>query len=153
MKYLKKFNEIKMFGDSEDDNDDTGPIVPSSWKEEAGKEENISPFFRGSDLELNQNGPTQEQWAIFAGLGGGFGGANYTGEVFTGNRDQAESRAYNAAQEEYEQYEGNHGLRSAEDIMEEDGVDEEEAEQIRNEEMESWLDYWVEPYDPSKHTN
>jgi len=31
MKHLKKFNEIKMFGDS--DSDDDGPMVPSSWKE------------------------------------------------------------------------------------------------------------------------
>jgi len=35
--------------------------------------------------------------------------------------------------------------------MEEDELDEESAEETRNEEMESWLDYWVEPYDPEKH--
>jgi len=107
-------------------------MVPSSWKEKSEES-------------------TNNKWAIFAGLGGGFGGANFTGEVFNGTKTQAESRAYGAAQEEYESYEGNHGLRSTSDIMDEDGVDEEEAEQIRNEEMESWLDYWVEPYDPSKH--
>jgi len=150
MKYLKRFNEIKMFGDSEE-SEYEGPMVPSSWREGNDKEENISPFFRGSDLKMNQDKPVDNKWAIFAGLGGGFGGANFTGEVFTGTKEQAESRSYGSAQEEYEQYEGNHGLRSASDIMDEDGVDEEEAEQIRNEEMESWLDYWVEPYDPSKH--
>ena len=94
---------------------------------------------------------TDEKWAIFAGLGGGFGGANFTGEIFTGTREQAENRAYGAAQEEYDSYEGLHGLRDVQMIMDEDGVDEEEAEQIRNDEMESWLDYWVEPYNPSKH--
>lgn len=31
--------------------------------------------------------------------------------------------------------------------MEEDGVDEEEAEEIYNDERESWLDYWVEEDD------
>lgn len=135
MKYLKKFNEIKMFGDS-DDSEYDGPMVPSSWKEASDDREE----------EVNN------KWAIFAGLGGGFGGANFTGEVFTGTKEQAENRAYGAAQEEYDSYEGLHGLRDTQMIMDEDGVDEDEAEQIRNEEMESWLDYWVEPFDPSKHT-
>jgi hypothetical protein len=152
MKYLKKFNEIKMFGDS-DESEYEGPMVPSSWKEGNDKDDD-GPMVPSSWKESSppENKPTSQRWAIFAGLGGGFGGANFTGEIFTGTREQAESRAYGAAQEEYEQYEGNHGLRSSSDIMDEDGVDEEEAEQIRNEEMESWLDYWVEPYDPSKHT-
>lgn len=132
MKYLKKFNEIKMFGDS-DESDYEGPMVPSSLKEEV------------------QDKSVENKWAIFCGLSGGFGGANFT-ETFTGTEAQAESRAYQAAIEEYERYEGAHGLRSSQDIMDEDGVDQEDADQIRNEEMESWLDYWVEPYDSSKHT-
>lgn len=134
MKHLKKFNEIKMFGDS-DDSEYDGPMVPSSWREASDDKEEVN-----------------NKWAIFAGLGGGFGGANFTGEVFTGTKEQAESRAYGAAQEEYDSYEGLHGLRDTQMIMDEDGVDEDEAEQIRNEEMESWLDYWVEPFDSSKHT-
>jgi hypothetical protein len=135
MKHLKKFNEIKMFGDSDDSEYDV-PMVPSSWRETSDGNEEV----------------VNNKWAIFAGLGGGFGGANFTGEVFTGTKEQAESRAYGAAQEEYDSYEGLHGLRDTQMIMDEDGVDEDEAEQIRNEEMESWLDYWVEPFDPSKHT-
>jgi hypothetical protein len=34
--------------------------------------------------------------------------------------------------------------------MEEDGVDEEEAEEIYNDERESWLDYWVEEDDDNE---
>lgn len=138
-KVIAKFesfvNEIKMFGDSDESSEDDGHMVPSSWKE-AGD---------------SQDEPVNNKWAIFAGLGGGFGGANFTGEVFTGTKEQAESRAYGAAQEEYDSYEGSHGLRSINDIMDEDGVDEEEAIEIYNEERESWLDYWVEPYDPKNH--
>lgn len=134
-KFESFINEIKMFGDSDDSQDD-GPIVPSSWKENS------------EDSSEGEN-----KWAIFAGLGGGFGGANFTGEIFTGTKEQAESRAYGAAQEEYDSYEGLHGLRTTDMIMDEDGVDEDEANEIYNEEKESWLDYWVESYDPSKHTN
>ena len=36
--------------------------------------------------------------------------------------------------------------------MEEDGVDEEEAGEIYNEEREGWLDYHVEEYDVKKHS-
>ncbi|NPV12912.1 MAG: hypothetical protein HPY57_14165 [Ignavibacteria bacterium] len=41
-----------------------------------------------------------------------------------------------------------HGLRTIDEIMEEDNLDYEDAEIIYNDERESWLDYWVEPYDP-----
>jgi hypothetical protein len=90
----------------------------------------------------------QEKWAIYAGLGGGFGGAQFH-EVFTGTREWAEKVAYQAACEDYEQYEGMYGLRSVSDIMEEDEVDEDDAESTYQEEKEGWLDYYVEPYDPN----
>lgn len=32
--------------------------------------------------------------------------------------------------------------------MDEDGLTEEEADQAYEDEMDSWLDYWVEEYDP-----
>lgn len=81
-------------------------------------------------------------WDIFAGLGGGFGGAKLI-KRFVGTREEAEREAYLFAVEDYESYEGLHGLRSVKDIMEEDNVDESEAEMIYNDEMESWLDYYV----------
>lgn len=85
------------------------------------------------------------------GLGGGFGGANWE-EDRKGNRivhefknkKDAERYAYQMAIEEYQSYEGLHGLRTIDDIIEEEGVDFDEAESIYNDEMESWLDYGVE---------
>lgn len=90
-----------------------------------------------------------EKWAIYAGLGGGFGGANFS-RFYTGTREEAESEAWQDAVEEYEQYSGLHGLRSISDIMEEDGVDEEDAITTYEEERESWLDYHVELFEINK---
>jgi len=90
----------------------------------------------------NYNQP--EQFFIVGyGLGGGFGGIqNY--EVFkVESRDLAETYAWEKACEEYESYAGMHGLRTIDDIMDEDEVEYDEAEEIFNEERESWLDYVV----------
>jgi len=78
-------------------------------------------------------------------LGGGFGGAR-SAEAFEGTKEEAEDEAYQRSCEDYQNYEGMYGLRTTSDIMEEDGVEEEEAEMIYNDERESWLDYWVVPY-------
>lgn len=86
----------------------------------------------------------KENWKIFAGLSGGFGGANFIKDFF-GTRERAEVEAYQEAVQIYESYEGMHGLRTEQDIIEEDDVSEEEASEIYNEEMEGWLDYYVEP--------
>lgn len=88
-------------------------------------------------------------WKIYAGLGGGFGGAHFI-RTYEGTKERAEKEAYYAAVEEYEGYEGLHGLRTIDEVMEEEGVDHEEAQQIYNEEMESWLDYYVKPDDGKK---
>ena len=88
-------------------------------------------------------------WKIYAGLGGGFNSIRYI-KTYEGTKDQAEKEAYYAAVEEYESYEGLHGLRTVDEIMDEEGVDYEEAQQIYNEEMESWLDYSVKPDDAKK---
>jgi hypothetical protein len=61
--------------------------------------------------------------------------------------EQATEIAYEYACEDYESYAGLHGLRDIGDIMEEDGVNENEAEEIYLEERESWLYFDAEPYD------
>lgn len=89
-----------------------------------------------------------KKYAIFYGLGGGFGGA-YCKEIEEfETEDQALDHAEEQAKEEYQSYEGLHGLRSQQEIMDEDGLTEEEADQAYEDEMDSWLDYWVEEYDP-----
>jgi hypothetical protein len=101
------------------------------------------------NIKLFEEFSTQERWKIYAGLGGGFGGANYI-KTITGTKQEAEAEAYQEAINSYESYEGSGGLRTISDIMEEDGVDEEEAEEIYNDERESWLDYWVEEDDDNE---
>lgn len=83
------------------------------------------------------------KFEIRYGLGGGFGGCeNKDWEpIEADSLEEAENEAYEQACQEYEMYEGMHGLRSAYQIMEEDGLDEDEAEEEWREERESWLDY------------
>lgn len=85
-----------------------------------------------------------EKYRIFAGLGGGFGGANEEGEYEFKDEEAALEYAYERACEAYDMYAGLHGLRSVADIMEEDDCDGEYAEDVYNEERENWLDYYVE---------
>ena len=84
-----------------------------------------------------------KSWKIFAGIGGGFGGANFI-ERYEGTLEEAESLAYQKALEIYDSYDGSGGLRTIDEIMEDDDVEYEEAEEIYNEERESWLDYYVQ---------
>lgn len=87
------------------------------------------------------------KWFISYGLGGA---SNY--EIIDAlDEEEASIYAWEMACQEYESYEGLHGLRTQDEIMEDDDVNEEEAEIIYFEERESWLDYSAEPYDPEKH--
>lgn len=100
---------------------------------------------------INENKDEDEEvkdWAIFAGIHIG-GGAIFQ-EKFTGTKEQAEMEAWRLACDEYDSYLDLHGIRSIETIMEEEDVNEEEAEEIFRDERESWLDYEVEPYDDKK---
>ena len=95
-------------------------------------------------------------YRIFAGLGGGFGGAKYEETYEFRNEDEAMEYAYNKAVEEYESYAGSHGLLDYDGVREdleesgfiEDTIDENEIEAMIEshyiEYMESWLDYYVE---------
>lgn len=86
-----------------------------------------------------------KDYNIYAGLGGSFGGAKYIGTLNGVTLETASKVAFESAIEEYESYEGYHGLRDIGDIMEEEGVDEQEAYDIYNEERESWIDYYAIP--------
>lgn len=82
-----------------------------------------------------------ELFIIGYGLGGGFGGIQNYEVVEAKDLNEASTLSYEKACEEFEQYAGSYGLRTVEEIMEEEGYEEEEAEQEFNEERESWLDY------------
>ena len=93
------------------------------------------------------------KYNLYAGLSGGFGGANL---VFKGAEyndiEEATKAAYEYAVEEYQSYEGYHGLTSYDDIKEnpEDyGLDEdseaEDIDEVYTEEVESWIEYYAIP--------
>lgn len=94
--------------------------------------------------------PYDGYYIIGWGLSGGFGGIQNYEVIEASSVQEAENDAYQRAIEEYENYSGYHGLRSVDDIIEEDGVDESEAEEIYNEERESWLDYVAYPFSKEK---
>ena len=80
-------------------------------------------------------------------LSGGFGGCKREeGEIIeAGNEGDAYDYAYEMACQEYDSYDGMHGLRSVNDITEEEEIEDyDEAEQIWAAEREGWLDYSVE---------
>jgi hypothetical protein len=86
------------------------------------------------------------KFAIKYGLGGGFGGCerNEPKIIDVSSEKEAGRWAYEMAVQEYQSYEGLHGLRTYDEIMEQDELSEDEAEQAYIEEMDSWLDYYVE---------
>jgi hypothetical protein len=52
------------------------------------------------NIKLFEEFSTQERWKIYAGLGGGFGGANYI-KTITGTKQEAEAEAYQEAINSY----------------------------------------------------
>lgn len=105
---------------------------------------NLSKSFK---KQLNESVESYEGFYIIGwGLSGGFGGIQNYEVIKADSLEEAEKDSYQRALDEYENYSGYHGLRSVDDIMEEDGVDSDEAEEIYNEEREGWLDYVAKTY-------
>ena len=79
---------------------------------------------------------------IYAGLGGSFGGAEYQGTLKDVTEKEAEEYAYEMAWEIFESYED--GLCSWEDFEEEypEGTDD-DYDEFRKEQMENWSEYYV----------
>lgn len=96
------------------------------------------------------------KYAIFAGLNGGFGGATFQYVDDFNNEDEALGAAHDKAIEEYESYEGCHGLMDLEDVRDDlrESFGEEPDEDVIMkryiEEVESWVDYRVEEYEEGK---
>ena len=93
---------------------------------------------------------SMKTYYIQHGLIGSFGGEANEWEVYEANSwQEAENYAYELACEDYESYEGMYGLRTVNDIMEEEGLTEDEAYDSYLEERESWLHYVVLENDPT----
>lgn len=90
------------------------------------------------------------KFEIYAGLGGGFGGANYVETIEANTREEAEEYARQCAIDDYESYEGSHGILSRdnvfEDLIESFGEEplEEDVDLRYMEEVEGWITYYVE---------
>ena len=95
------------------------------------------------------------KFKIYAGLSGGFGGANFCGVYDCVDKEEAESIAREEAISEYESYGGNHGLYTWDSMRQEIADDEYDGdiEQVDPkdvnihlmEEIEGWLTYKIIP--------
>ena len=93
----------------------------------------------------------KKEFNIYAGLGGGFGGAEYCSTILAEDIDEASNYAYECARNEYELYEGNKGIKSWDDVALDLGFDpeerdmtaeeEEKVSEVYNEEVENWIEY------------
>ena len=100
------------------------------------------------------------KFAIFAGLGGGFGGASFHGVFEYKDEAEAERDAYLKAEEEYQSYEGAHGIMSWEDCyddalasgwIDESSTQNEIEDCVDNyytEQIEGWISYYVREVRP-----
>ena len=99
--------------------------------------------------EINRS--EAKEYNIYAGLGGGFGGAKYQYTGLYDNEDDAFIDAYTAASEEYESYGGYHGLLTYEEALEtamndNPGKSEEELQEYIDELFEEDKENWIEYY-------
>lgn len=89
------------------------------------------------------------KYNIYAGLSGSFGGAQYRGTGDFEDFNDAEEYAYQTAVEDYESYEGYHGVLSWYDVALENGLDpdnpdnEEEINDLYSMEKEDWMEYYA----------
>lgn len=82
-----------------------------------------------------------KEYNIYAGLGGGFGGARYQYTGLFNSEEEALEEAYAVACEEYESYEGTGGLMTYEDALEEAEGNESTADEILEQEKDEWISY------------
>ena len=85
-----------------------------------------------------------KKYNIYYGLAGGFGGAQLMEpkEEFE-DIEQAGIYAWEMACEDFDSCVGNNGLRDIDEIMEDDEVEEADAQQIYEDERDGWLEYWA----------
>ena len=99
-----------------------------------------------------------ERFHLYAGLGGGFGGARYNQPIEAEYIHEACEAAYELAGEEYQSYEGLQGIMNwvdcYEDAIESGFIDEESMteeeiheyiDDLYQEEIESWIEYYALP--------
>ena len=97
-----------------------------------------------------------ERFHLYASLGGGFGGARYNQTIEAEDIEEAYEYAHDLAVEEYQSYEGLHGIMNwgdcYEDAMESGFIDESTmtedeiatyVDDMYQEEIEGWIEYYA----------
>lgn len=85
-----------------------------------------------------------KKYRIYAGMGGGFNSTCYKG-TYECTFDEANDIAYEEARDDYYRYEGSNGLFDREEELENNpDLTEEELQEMQNDDIESWIDYYVE---------
>lgn len=100
-----------------------------------------------------QGGSFLSRFDIYAGLSGGFGGATFQCTVECKDVEEAEWYAKSLAIEEYESYEGMHGIFSWEDcrddLIESFGeVTDADVDAYYQDQIDNWCRWFVVPHDP-----
>lgn len=93
----------------------------------------------------------EKMYNLYAGLGGGFGGAQLVATAMYTSAEEADQDAYTYAIEEYQSYEGCHGILSYEEVREDIrnsfgdkfADDEDYVNNTYIEEMESWITWYA----------
>lgn len=87
------------------------------------------------------------KYNIYAGINGGFGGAQYKGTSEYKSDDEAEQEAYELAVEDYESYAGFHGILSWNDIAKQNELDpcedSDEIDELYQQEIDDWIEYYA----------
>lgn len=88
---------------------------------------------------------------VYGGMSGGFGGASFLGTYECDNEEAALEIGYEQAVEEYQSYEGCHGILSWEECEEAiqetygDDYTEDDVNDYYSNEIESWIVYYCRP--------
>lgn len=94
-----------------------------------------------------------QKYDLYTGMGGSFGGARYNGTYEYNSEEEALQDAYNLALEEYQGFEGSHGILSWEECREDlinsfgEIPDDEDVDLHYTEYVERWIVYYVKPHD------
>lgn len=150
---------------------DMGNVVKAQSKERGRMVYKSLAVMREQGYDVQRQRRQSMFFKVYAGLGGGFGGANYQGTFEYESEEEASADARRMAVEEYESYEGNHGLQSFDDVArgllqdegyEEDeiddmtsedvlafcreaGISEDDIQMNYDEEVDGWIHYYVKP--------
>jgi len=88
----------------------------------------------------------EKYYIIGSGLGGSFGGIRDYNVIKFNSLEEALECAEFDAKETYQSYEGSGGLRDLCQVMEEDQLNEDDAVDEYNQEVESWIVYSAVEY-------